>query len=467
MIDLDIASLRAAYDTQVLTPEKLINDLYDELERHPMYPLWIHRLSREEAVQRARDLGALEGRRHLPLYGIPFSVKDNIDVAGMPTTAGCPDSAYMPTRSAAVVRTLQQAGAICIGKVNLDQFATGLVGTRSPFGKCRNAFDERYLSGGSSSGSALTVAKHQVTFSLGTDTAGSGRIPAALNNVVGLKPSRGLFSNEGVVPACTSLDCVSILATSVQDASRVRDVVTGQRVPPSTLPRGFRFAVPTTLEFCGDAESRSLFESTVRQMQHIGGVRVPIDWGPFAALGDMLYGPWVVERYLSVGEFLEATPAAGLPVTRKIILGARRYSATDAFRAFKQTQDLIAVCLDILRQVQLLITPSLPTHFPIEDDSRDPLTVNDKLGFYSRFANFLGSPVLAVPAGFRKDGLPFGVSLVVMTGADAQLDPYGRAMQDLCGGGPGGFVDLPRPTHGSRRPMPTANGMRETGVPTM
>jgi allophanate hydrolase len=463
MIDLDIASLRAAYETQVLTPEVLIGQVYDELERHPLYPLWIHRLSREDALQRARDLGAFEGRRHLPLYGIPFSVKDNIDVAGMPTTAGCPDFAYMPTRSAAVVRTLQQAGAICLGKVNLDQFATGLVGTRSPFGKCRNAFDERYLSGGSSSGSALTVAKHQVTFALGTDTAGSGRIPAALNNVVGLKPSRGLFSNEGIVPACTSLDCVSILATSVQDATRVRDVVTGLRVPPTTMPRGFRFAVPSSLEFFGDADSRSLFEGAVRQLQHLGGVRVPFDWGPFAALGDMLYGPWVVERYLSVGEFLEASPAAGLPVTRKIILGARRYTATDAFRAFKQTQDLVTVCLDILRQVHLMITPSVPTHFRVEEDQKDPNSINDKLGIYSRFANFLGSPVLAVPAGFRKDGLPFGVSLVGMPGSDSHLDPYGRALHELCGAGPGGLSAMSPPN--PRTPNPAVNRLSQAPGP--
>ncbi|MFT3924616.1 MAG: allophanate hydrolase [Myxococcales bacterium] len=452
MIDLDIASLRAAYETHVLTPEVMIDQLYDELEQHPLHPVWIHRLSREEARQRAADLGAIEGRRHLSLYGIPFAVKDNIDVAGMPTTAGCPDFAYMPTRSAAVVRSLQQAGAICIGKANLDQFATGLVGTRSPFGKCRNVFDERYLSGGSSSGSAVAVAKRQVTFALGTDTAGSGRIPAALNNVVGVKPSRGLFSNEGVVPACTSLDCVSVLATSVHDGARVRDVITGQRTPPSTLPRGFRFAVPSKLEFCGDTESERLFESAVRQLQHLGGIRVPVEWGPFAALGDMLYGPWVVERYLSVGEFLESTPAAGLPVTRKIILGARRYTATDAFRAFKQTQDLVAICTEVLRGVHLMVTPTVPTHFRVEDDQRDPVSVNDKLGIYSRFVNFLGSPVLAVPAGFRRDGLPFGVSLVGLPGADGQLDPYGKAIHEMCGGGPGGKLEIPPLNQGPRRP---------------
>jgi allophanate hydrolase len=438
MIDLDIASLRAAYETNALTPEQMIEAVYDELESHPLHPIWIHRLTRDEARGRARDLGALEGRRHLPLYGVPFSVKDNIDVAGMPTTAGCPDFRYLPTRSAAVVRALQQAGAICLGKVNLDQFATGLVGTRSPFGKCRNVFDERYLSGGSSSGSALTVAKHQVTFALGTDTAGSGRIPAALNNLVGYKPSRGLFSNEGVVPACTSLDCVSVLATSVQDASRVRDVVTGMRAPPTPMPRGFRFAVPSKLEFYGDTESERLFETAIRQLQLLGGVRVPVDWGPFAALGDMLYGPWVVERYLSVGEFLEASPGAGLPVTRKIILGARRYTATDAFRAFKQTQDLVAVCVETLRQVHLMVTPTVPTHFRVEDDQKDPMSVNDKLGIYSRFVNFLGSPVLAVPVGFRADGLPLGVSLVGLPGTDAQLDPFGRALHEMCGGGPAG-----------------------------
>ena len=440
-----------------LDPEALINQLYDELESHPLHPLWIHRLSREDAIQRARDLGALEGRRHLPLYGIPFSVKDNIDVAGMPTTAGCPDFAYMPTRSAAVVRTLQQAGAICIGKVNLDQFATGLVGTRSPFGKCRNAFDERYLSGGSSSGSALTVAKHQVSFALGTDTAGSGRIPAALNNIVGLKPSRGLFSNEGVVPACTSLDCVSILATSVQDATRVRDVVTGQRVPPSTLPRGFRFAVPTTLEFFGDTESKSLFEGAVRQLQHLGGVRVPIDWGPFAALGDMLYGPWVVERYLSVGEFLEASLPRACPSRAR---SSSVHAATPRRTPSAPSNRLrirVSVCIEVLRQVHLMITPSVPTHFRVEDDQRDPTSINDKLGIYSRFANFLGSPVLSVPAGFRKDGLPFR-RLVGLPGADAHLDPYGRALHDLCGAGPGGFNEIPRPNHGPRRPTPTLYG---------
>jgi allophanate hydrolase len=441
MMNLDIATLRSGYEAETSTPETLIAALYDQLEQEPMAPVWIHRLSREEALARARELGSFQGRRHLPLYGIPFSVKDNIDVAGMPTTAGCPDFAYLPTRSAPVVTALQRAGALCLGKVNLDQFATGLVGTRSPYGKCHNVFDAAYLSGGSSSGSALSVAKHQVSFSLGTDTAGSGRIPAALNNLVGLKPSRGLFSNEGVVPACTSLDCVSVLATSVHDAALVREVVTAQRAPATTLPRGFRFAVPSELEFFGDSASAGVFERAARHLQLLGGLRVPIDFAPFAALGDMLYGPWVVERYLAVGSFLEQHPAAGLKVTRKIILGARRYSASDAFRAFQRAQELTQTCLEIMRGVNVLLTPTVPTHFRIAQDADDPLTVNDKLGIYSRFANFLGSPVLAVPAGFRSDGMPFGVSVVGLPGSDSTLDPYGRALHESAGCAAGSPLD--------------------------
>ncbi len=446
---LDVRTLQRAYENHEITPESLIDAVYARIERDEHPNAFIHLISREEARAKARALGAFSslrshapGRasataRGLPLFGVPFGVKDNIDVAGMPTTAACPGFSYLPTASAPSVLALERAGAICLGKTNLDQFATGLVGTRSPYGACRNVFDPEYLSGGSSSGSGVAVAAGYLSLALGTDTAGSGRVPAALNNIVGLKATRGLLSTEGVVPACQSLDCTSVFALSVSDAVLARELISGLSSACQGLGRGFRFGVPAKLEWFGDSENEALFARAVEMLESLGGKRVDVDFEPFRALGDLLYGPWVIERYLSVGAFIEAHPEQALPVTRDIVLGATRHGGGDVFRGVYQRDDLQRACRAQLANLELMVTPTVPTHYRLRDDREDPRAINDRLGIYTRFANFLDVPVLSVPAGFRSDGLPFGISLVGHPGRDGELDALGAILHARCESGMG------------------------------
>jgi allophanate hydrolase len=316
--------------------------------------VWISQVSAARLRQRAREL---EDRWHadeqyidsLPLYGVLFAVKDNIDVAGMPTTAGCPAFAYTPTHSAPVVMRLEAAGAILVGKTNMDQFVTGLVGTRSPFGAVPNAFKPAYISGGSSAGSAVAVARGLVSFALGTDTAGSGRVPAGLNNIVGLKPSRGLLSAGGVVPACQSLDCVSIFALTVSDAAVVLQAARGfdsqdpcsrwLDLTPDVCPTPFRFGIPDAnhLEFFGDTYAQDCFEQSIALLRSLGGAAVEIDFAPFLEAGALLYdGPWVAERLAALREFFETQASAMHEVVRTIIGEGRRYSAADLFDGLRQ-----------------------------------------------------------------------------------------------------------------------------------
>lgn len=437
MTPLDIASLRAAYRGGSLTPEVLIASLYRRMEEQPVEGMWIHRVPLQEALAAARELKLRARPEDLPLYGIPFSVKDNMDVAGMPTTAGCEDYRYTAEKSAPVVDAMLRAGAICLGKVNLDQFGMGLSGTRSPFGACRNVFDPKYLAGGSSSGSALSVAAHCVSFSLATDTEGEARVPAALNNVVALKPSRWLLSTDGIASPCAGFEGVAILAGNVNDAAAVRNVASGYGGLSSPIPRGFRYAVPTDLEFFGDNESRVLFERCVSHLHLLGGTRVPVDFEPFLHLGEPLYELAVIARYLSVGPFLEKAPKQVLPLTRQLIMEGRSYTVGDAFRLFTQGDELRRRCLQLLNDVAFLITPTVPTHFRAAQEASEPVRTATKLGLYTRFAAFLESPVLSVPAGFRRDGLPFGVSLIGHARADLSLDPFGDAIHDFSKAGTG------------------------------
>ncbi|MEY4508424.1 MAG: hypothetical protein RLZZ450_546 [Pseudomonadota bacterium] len=436
---LDIATLHASYGSGARSPATLIAQLYTLMDSEQRPGIWITRVPLADVLASAAALGEVSPARlaDKPLFGVPFAVKDNVDVAGLPTTAACPAFAYVPTQSSPAVEALLAAGAICLGKLNLDQFATGLVGSRSPYGACENVFDPDYLSGGSSSGSGVSVAAHYVSFSLGTDTAGSGRVPAALNNIVGLKPSVGLFSNQGMVPACASLDCLSVFSTSVADAVVVRNVITSRRAPSVPRPVSFRFAVPAPLEFYGDEQSKVVFEAAVARLVALGGEPVPVDFTPFAALGDMLYGPFVVERLLGVGAFIEAHQDLVLPVTRDIILGGKKFSASDAFAAVQRVEQLRALCLAELSEVDIMLTPTVPTHFRRSEDAADPRAVNDKLGVYTRFVNFMGCPVLSVPQEFRVDGLPYGISLLALPGQDSKLDALGALLHEQSGAGMG------------------------------
>lgn len=445
---LSIAELLAGYRERRFAPAQIIEGVLDAIARAPERHVWISLLPRERVLEMAR---ALEGRapESLPLYGVPFAVKDNIDVAGIATTAACPAFAYTPSTSAAVVQRLIDAGAVPVGKTNLDQFATGLVGTRSPYGACLNSFNDAYVSGGSSSGSAVAVASGLVSFSLGTDTAGSGRVPAAFNNVIGLKPTNGRLSTRGVVPACRSLDCVSVFALTAEDAARVLAVAEGYDaedaysqvtadVPLRSMARAsaarsssmgveateLRCGVPRAdqLEFFGDAEYARLFIEARERLVSLGGRAVEIDFAPFRAIARLLYeGPWIAERYAAVGEFIERHAEAVDPIVRQLITAGGRISAAEAFKGQHQFQALQRAAEAAWRDVDVMLTPTTGTIYRIAQIETDPIRLNANLGFYTNFVNFLGLAAVAVPAGFRRDGMPFGVTLVGRPSTDFDL----------------------------------------------
>lgn len=451
---LTISALRERYRSGKTKPSEIVAEVYDRIGRAGTRPVWISLVPREAALERARGLERDPEAVARPLYGIPFAVKDNIDLAGSPTTAGCPAFAYSPERSATVVERLVAAGAIPIGKTNLDQFATGLVGTRSPYGACSSVFDARYISGGSSSGSAVAVASDLVSFSLGTDTAGSGRVPAAFNNLIGLKPSRGLLSAAGVVPACRSLDCVSIFSHDCRDVHTVWKAAQGPDVldPYSRVPqpgdgaapwgttRSFRFGVPMPyqLDFFGDQESAALYQAALERLERLGGIRVEIDFSLFRAVAELLYaGPWVAERLAAISSFFEAHSSEMNPVVAGIIGGARRYSAVDAFEAEYRLRALRRACTREWERMDVLVVPSTPTIYTHDEIAADPVRLNSNLGYYTNFVNLLDQAAVAVPAGFRTNGLPFGVTFIGPAFTDEALlalaDRYHRAHACITG----------------------------------
>lgn len=429
---LDIASLSDDYRSARRTPLDVVEAVIAATD-DDTHHAWIHRIDAQLLRTQARELQQ-RGPMGLPLYGIPFAIKDNIDLAGVPTTAGCPDYAYVPQKSAFVVQRLLGAGAIAIGKTNLDQFATGLNGTRSPYGACRNAFDPQRVSGGSSSGSAVAVALGQVSFSLGTDTAGSGRVPAAFNHLVGLKPTCGLLSTTGVVPACRSLDTPSVFALTAQDAQRVFDVAQGWDEAdaysrPATGQRaGFgpamRIGVPAAkqLQFFQPGYADA-FEGACEHAQRLGAHLVTIDFAPFLEAARLLYeGPWVAERYQAIRAFIDEKPQAVFPVTREITLGGARVSAADAFAAFYRLQELKRQCtLSAWRQADVLLLPTAPSHPTIAAMLQEPVLRNSELGLYTNFMNLLDCAGVAVPFSFAPDGLPFGVTFAAQAQQDTAL----------------------------------------------
>jgi len=389
--------------------------------------VWIGRPDPDALRHAARQLEA-EGPAGRPLWGIPFAIKDNIDLAGQPTTAACPEFAYVAADSAPAVARLVAAGAIPVGKTNLDQFATGLNGTRSPYGFPRCALDTDYISGGSSSGSAVAVATGLASFALGTDTAGSGRVPAAFNDLIGLKPTRGLISTRGVVPACRSLDCVSIFALSAGDALDVVQAAGGfdaddpfsRPADPTAAasgPRRFagcRIGVPRAdqLRFFGNDAGASRFDATLRLAERLGATLVEIDLDPFLETARLLYeGPWVAERYIAIREFLERRPEALHPVTRQIIAGGAKPSAADAFAAYYRLQELRRTTAATWQAIDVMITPTAGRQYTVAEMLADPVRLNSALGYYTNFVNLLDLSAIAVPAGRQPDGLAFGVTL--------------------------------------------------------
>jgi allophanate hydrolase len=438
----DIPSLLQCYANGELTPADMVEVVHALIQDDPDN-VWIHKLPLESLREYARKVEE-KGMAALPLYGIPFAIKDNIDLAGVPTTAACPAFAYTPPRSATVVQRLIDAGAIPIGKANLDQFATGLNGTRSPYGVCRNAFNPEYISGGSSSGSAVALAKGWVCFSLGTDTAGSGRVPAAFNNLIGYKPTRGWLSTQGVVPACHSLDCVSIFAFTAADAERVLEVTAGyddediysrrreehgydfalKRLPE----RHFRFGIPhrQQLQFFGNSESARLFEEAITQLQALGGEVgskvIEIDFSPFLEAAHLLYGgAWVAERYAAIQQFFDLHSDEMVSPVREIIAGAHGFSAADAYNGLYRLRTLKRQADRIWSEVDCLLTPTAGTIYRIEELLADPIRLNTNLGYYTNYVNLLDYSAVAAPAGFQNDGLPFGVTLVAPAHQDVSL----------------------------------------------
>lgn len=398
----------------------------------------------EESAWISRSEVPLGIRAGGPLAGLRFAVKDNIDVAGLPTTAACPAFAYRPAEHASVVRKLLAAGAQLAGKTNLDQFACGLNGTRSPYGVVPNAFNPAYVSGGSSSGSAYVVATGQVDFALGTDTAGSGRVPAGLNNIVGLKPSKGLISARGVVPAAQSMDCVSILAGTVALAARILEVAIGYDAAdpcsrPLILadhawPAQFRFGMPSSLDFCGDALAEQAFGQAVARLRELGGTPVTVDYAPLAQAAELLYGSALVaERYTAVRGFFDAHEGEVIEPVRSILASGRQYSAADLYEAQGRLRTLGQQAAAMWEQIDVLMVPTAPTHYTIEQMRADPVALNRNLGAYTNFVNLLDYAALSVPSAIRADGLPFGITLIGQCGSDWQLAELGQRYHHATG----------------------------------
>ncbi|VXB01383.1 Allophanate hydrolase [Pseudomonas sp. 8BK] len=394
----------------------------------------------------------------LPLYGVPFAIKDNIDAAGWPTTAACPEFAYSAAADATVVARLRAAGAILIGKTNLDQFATGLVGTRSPHGAVSNSFNPDYVSGGSSSGSASVVARGLVPFALGTDTAGSGRVPAGFNNIVGLKPTKGWLPNTGLVPACRTLDCISVFALTVADAQSIAQIAGGydsadpySRKNPSSakvgMPAKPRLAVPSNPEFFGDVQNQAVFEQTLGKLRELGAELVEIDFAPFQQLAEQLYyGSWVAERTVAVEG---VNPEHINPVVRGIVENGHKYSACDAYKAEYIRAELSRVINDVLAGFDALVVPTSPTIRSLAEMEQEPVLFNSQFGSYTNFTNLADLSALAVPAGFREDGLPAGITLIAPAWHDQALAALGQRWQQA--------LALPLGATGKPLPAQTAN----------
>ncbi|NUU01072.1 allophanate hydrolase [Herbaspirillum robiniae] len=448
---LTIGSLLAAYRSGAVTPGKMAADLLARIDAAGRDEVWISRVPAKQLKQQAAALDLMlqiKGEavfETMPLFGIPFAVKDNIDVADMPTTGACAEFSHVAPASATVVQRLQAAGALLVGKTNLDQFATGLVGVRSPYGAVRNAIKPEYVSGGSSSGSAVAVALGQVLFSLGTDTAGSGRVPAAFNHLVGLKPTRGLISAHGLFPACRTLDCISIFAHDVADAWRVLQSAAGyddadaySRKPAmlGVKRRGYRIAVPDAPEFYGDAAARDAYERTLSQIAAMPGVtlkKIPFD--AFTDAAQLLYqGPWVGERRAALGEFFTHHGADMDPVVRQITAQADNYDAVDAFNAQYRLADLRREAETLLEGSDLLLVPTTTTFPTIAEVQADPVVRNSQLGYYTNFVNLMDMAALAIPGAWRGDGLPAGVTLIGPAGSDHLLAEAGAQFQRVLGG---------------------------------
>lgn len=438
-----LTALKTAY-ADGMTPEDVIEEVYQRLDRIADPHIFIHLCDKAELIEQARALGTFDP--DLPLWGVPFAVKDNIDVAGIPTTAACPAYAYTPTEDAFVVAKLRAAGALMIGKTNLDQFATGLVGVRSPYGVPRNSLDDAIAPGGSSAGSGVVVGHGAVAFSLGTDTAGSGRVPAALNNIVGLKPTLGTLSASGVVPACRTLDTVSIFASTVDDAHAVFGVAQGYDATDaysrdfplerlSAQPKGLRIGIPSaaTARFFGDTAQEAAFARDVARLSAAGADIVEVDFTPLYAIAEMLYyGAWVAERHTVIADLLASDPDAVHPVTRQIIGSAGSLTADDAFNGFYRLADLKRDVAPMLAGLDALCVPTIPNFVTVAELEADPIAPNNRMGTYTNFVNLMDMCGIAVPTAPRSDGRPGSVTVLAKAGQDALVASIARHLEQDC-----------------------------------
>ena len=478
-LSLNIGSLQAHYRSGTLAPTDVIREVYRRIRALQGNPIWINLIPEEESLVAAE---ALTDAAMAPLFGIPFAIKDNLDAARLPTTAGCPAFSYVAERDATVVRRLKSAGGILIGKTNLDQFATGLVGVRSPYGACSTVFHSEYISGGSSSGSAVAVAAGLLSFALGTDTAGSGRVPAAFNNIVGLKPTRGILSTEGLVRACRSLDCISLFCLTAEDAETVFSVAASydqadcySRHLPSAehLPSTYRIGIPAA-HILGlvDQGYRTLFMEAQQRLSSLGHTLIEVDVTPLLKTAHLLYGgPWVAERFAAVGEFVKEHREQVHPVVHDIIMGGEKYSAVDAFNALYALEEFRQQASIVWNAVDILLLPTVPDIYRIEEIENDPVALNSRLGTFTNFVNLLDLAAIAVPAGFRADGLPFGVTFIGQTFSDRLLialsKSYLGSLQPSLGGTGQPYPQVPgadRPAN-SDRMMIAVVGAHLSGEP--
>lgn len=451
---MTLDALRAAYANGA-TPLDIIEAVIARRSAATDPAIFIHAVADDDLRAQAQAMMA-QGDRGQPLWGVPFAAKDNIDVQGIPTTAGCPAYAYDPSEDAAVIARLRAAGAILIGKTNLDQFATGLNGSRSPHGAPRSVFDADYVSGGSSSGSAVAVASGLAVFALGTDTAGSGRVPAAFNNLVGIKPTPGLVPNTGVVPACKSVDVVTVFAGCVRDGVAVRRIMDGvdpgdgftRPAQPVGIPPKPRIGILTASEreFYGNTGFEAVYDAALAQAEALGATLVPFDYAPFREAAALLYeGPWVAERLAAVKGFIATNADDFDPTVRQIIQGAAGHSAVDAFNGRYRLEEIRAMVAPIWADVDMLMLPTSPTTYTVADMLADPIAKNSHFGRYTNFANLLGYAAIAFPAGFTPQGLPAGVTLVGPAFSDEGLAPFCAAMHAAaaCGMGRDTAADIP------------------------
>src|SRR5436309_5411713 len=433
-----VAAIVAAHRAATMTPAQTVARSYQRIRAYNDPAVFISLRDEKEALAEAEALAAKDAAA-LPLYGVPVAIKDNIDAQGMPTTAACPAFSYSSAQDSTAVAKLRAAGAIVIGKTNLDQFATGLVGVRSPYGIPVNPIRADLIPGGSSSGSAVAVSAGLVPLALGTDTAGSGRVPAMLNNIVGLKPSLGLISNAGLVPACRTLDCISVFSLTVDDAMAALAAMAGpdgadpfSRDRPlgavSAFPEKLRFGVPRNgqLIFFGDRATEKAYGEALARWTSLGYTLVAFDLVPFIETARLLYeGPWVAERYLVIRDLLASAPDSIHPVTREITAAGARLTAADTFASLYRLQALRRVAERAFANFDAMVLPTAPTAYSTAQVLANPIELNSRLGTYTNFVNLLDLRGLALPAA-RADGIPFGITLLAPTGHDALLASIGR-----------------------------------------